>query len=285
MSVIPCSQNKNLRRLIEEYSETLKVEAHKLGSHGLDEKDFYNSGLFRGAIERVRGQFSATMGAKREFARNVLNFMEDRKFIQSWQSSGEANRHDYTIRFSDGRVSVIELKGCMDGQNTIIYERPSHAHEFVVWSLCTNEGSDPQKNAWSGIHTRIGADIIEREQRVDGVIIWDMVCGTVGRPCPKLQNAPERVTAVANYELPPPCLYVLPATVASPKNNPRPAAQTLEEVRLLKAMYDCFGGHPEEINYVDFEVEYRGTDKVRKTTVRRAGAVVKESNLIAIQRK
>ena len=59
----------------------------------------------------------------------------------------------------------------------------------------------------------------------------------------------------------------------------------LEEVRLLKAMYDCFGGHPEEINYVDFEVEYRGTDKVRKTTVRRAGAVVKESNLIAIQRK
>ncbi len=267
MSVIPCSQNTHLRELIEQFAETLKTDAHKLGTHGLNEKEFYNSGLFRGAIERVRGQFSATMGAKREFAKHVLNYMQDRGFIQDWESSGEANRHDYTIRFADGRVSVIELKGCMDGQNTIIYERPPHAHEFVVWSLCTNLGGNPRLNAWSGIHTRIGADIIEREQRVDGVIIWDMVCGTVGRPCPKLQNAPERVTKVAQYELPPPCLYVLPATVASPRNNPNPVAQTLDEVRLLKAFYDCFGGRPEEVNYVDFEVEYKGTDKVRKTTI------------------
>jgi hypothetical protein len=284
MSVIPCSQNKNLVKLIEEYAETLKTEAHLLGNHGLDEKDFYNSGLFRGAIERIRGQFSATMGAKREFAKRVLNFMEDRGFIQSWKSSGEANRHDHNVRFADNRISVIELKGCMDGQNTIIYERPPHAHEFVVWSLCTNKGASPQENAWSGIHTRIGADIIEREQRVDGVVIWDMVCGTVARPCPKLVDAPERLTVVAHYKLPPPCLYVFPSTIASPRNNPRPTAQTLDEVRLLKALYDCFGGKPEEVNYVDFQVENRLADKVRKTVVRRGGVVVKESELIAIQR-
>ncbi len=36
MSVIPCQQNEELRRRITEYSETLKVEAHKLGTHGLD---------------------------------------------------------------------------------------------------------------------------------------------------------------------------------------------------------------------------------------------------------
>jgi hypothetical protein len=53
MSIIPCSQNEELRRMIEEYAETLKTEAHKLGTHGLDENEFYNSGLFRGAIERV----------------------------------------------------------------------------------------------------------------------------------------------------------------------------------------------------------------------------------------
>lgn len=284
MSIIPCSQNKDLAKLIEEYAEALKTNAHLLGNHGLDEKDFYNSGLFRGAIERIRGQFSATMGVKRDFVKHVLNFMEDRGFIESWKSSGEANRHDYTIRFPDNRISVIELKGCMDGQNTIIYERPPHANEFVVWSLCTNKGASPEKNAWSGIHTRIGADIIEREQRVDGVVIWDMVCGTVARPCPKLVDAPERVTPVAHYELPPPCLYVLPATIASPRNNPRPVAQALDEVRLLKALYDCFGGRPEEVNYVDFEVENKGPDRVRKTTVRRGGVVVRESELIAIQR-
>ena len=33
MTVIPCEQNAELRRLIEEYAETLKVEAHQL-DHG-----------------------------------------------------------------------------------------------------------------------------------------------------------------------------------------------------------------------------------------------------------
>ena len=61
MSVIPCEQNLALRDKIEKYSEVLKVEAHRLGNHGLSEDEFYNSGLFRGAIERIRGQFSATM--------------------------------------------------------------------------------------------------------------------------------------------------------------------------------------------------------------------------------
>jgi len=284
MSVIPRSQNQDLKRLIKEYAEVLKTEAHRLGAHGLDEREFYNSGLFRGAIERVRGQFSATMREKREFARSILNYMQDRGFILHWESSGEANRHDYSIRFSNGRVAVVELKGCLDGNNTVIYERPPHAQEFVIWSLCLNIGGDPRLNAWSGIHTRIGADIIERAQQVDGVIIWDMVCGTVGRPCPKLQQAPGRVTQVAQYELPPPCLYVLPATVASPRNNPRPVARGLADVRLMKAFHDCFGGRDDEVNYVDFEVEHRGSDTVRKTRIRRAGAVVRESGLTAIQR-
>jgi hypothetical protein len=285
MSVIPCSQNKNLRKLIEDFSEVLKIEAHKLGTHELAEKDFYNSGLFRGAIERVRGQFSATMGSKREFARDILNYMQDHQFIEHWQSSGEKNRHDYTVRLPGGRVAVIELKGCMDGNNTVIYERPPHAQEFIVWSLCTNTGGNPKLNAWSGIHTRIGADMLGRPgQRVDGVIIWDMMCGTVGRPCPKLHNAPERVTVVSHYELPPACIYVFPATIASARNNPKPVAQSIDEVQLLKAFHNCFGGRDEELNFVDFEVEYRGNDLVRTTRIRRGGEVVQESKPTPIQR-
>ena len=88
MSVIPCTQNKELRRQIEEYAETLKVEAHKLGNHGLEENEFYNSGLFRGAIERIRGQFSATMRDKREFVKHVLNFMQDQRGCQNFCVSG-----------------------------------------------------------------------------------------------------------------------------------------------------------------------------------------------------
>ena len=284
MSVIPCAQNKDLRKLIKDYSETLKTEAHKLGTHGLDEKEFYNSGVFRGAIERVRGQFAATMREKREFARHILNYMQDHGFIEQWESSGEANRHDYTVRLPSGRVSVIELKGCLDGNNTNIFERPTHAQEFVIWSLCTNPGADPRHNAWSGIHTRLSAEIIFRQQRVDGVIIWDMVCGTVGRQCQKIQVDQSRQTAVDHYKLPPPCIYVMPATIPSPRNNPHPVAQALDDVHLLKAFHACFIGNDEEVNFVDFEVEHQGADTVRRTRVRRAGIVQQESALTAIRR-
>jgi hypothetical protein len=284
MSVIPCQQNEELQKLIRDYVEVLKTEAHKLGAHGLSEEEFYNSGVFRGAIERARGQFSATMRDKREFARHVLNYMQDQGFIQDWESAGEANRHDYVARMNTGRVCVIELKGCLDGNNTNIFERPTNAQEFVVWSICTNPGADPRLNAWSGIHTRLSAEIISRQQRVDGLIIWDMVCGTVGRPCPKLGGGTERLTAVAHYMLPPACIYVMPATIASPRNNPKPVAQSLDDVQLLKAFHECFKGRDEEVNYVDFEVEHRGADVVRRTRIRRGGELVRESNLTAIQR-
>ena len=61
MSVIPCQLNEDLDQKIKDFAETLKTESHTLGDHGLDEKEFYNSGLFRGAIEISRGQFSDTM--------------------------------------------------------------------------------------------------------------------------------------------------------------------------------------------------------------------------------
>jgi hypothetical protein len=284
MNVIPCQQNDDLRRLIEEYAEVLKTQAHRLGDHGLNENDFYHSGLFRGAIEQIRGEFSATMREKREFVLHVLNYMQDQGFIQDWESAGDANRHDYLIHMNTGRVSAIELKGCMDGNNTTIFERPPQAQEFIIWSVCTNPGADPRHNAWSGIHTRLSTEIITREQIVDGVIIWDMVCGTVGRPCPKIQNALNRVTSVSHYQLPPPCIYVMPGTIPSPRNNPRPIAQRLDDVQLLRAFHDCFGGYDEEVNYVDFEVEHRGADTVRKTVIRRAGAILCESKATAIRR-
>ena len=66
MSVIPCQRSSQLRKQIVEFAETLKTEAHTLGEHDIDEREFYDSGLFRGAIERLRGQFAASMGEKRE---------------------------------------------------------------------------------------------------------------------------------------------------------------------------------------------------------------------------
>lgn len=284
MSVIPCNQNKDLKKKIEAYAEALKVEAHKIGDHGLSEEEFYNSGVFRGAVERVRGQFSATMREKREFVKVILNYMQDEEYIQDWGSAGEANRHDYHVTLNSGKTAIIELKGCLDGNNTNIFDRPPHAHEFIVWSVCTNPGANPRHNAWSGIHTRLSAEIISRSQQVDGALIWDMACGTIGRPCPKVADDSSRLTSVGPFTVTPPCIYLFPATIPSPRNNPNPAPQGLRNVEILEAFHKCFNGHDNEVNYVRFEVEHSGADTLRKTEIKRHDVIVKESEPTAIRR-
>jgi hypothetical protein len=283
MSIIPCDQNQELKVKIEEYVETLKVEAHKLGDHGLSETEFYNSGLFRGAIERLRGQFSATMREKREFVKNILNHLQDNNFISEWDSVGSKNRHDYTVRLNSGKTAVIELKGCLDGNNTNIFERPPNADEFIIWSVCTNPGASPRRNAWSGIHTRLSAEIIERKQQVDGIMIWDMACGTVGKECPKVKCG-GKVTELGPHKLPAPCIYLFPSTIPSPRNNPEPRVHNIEDVHILQAFHTCFNGLDKDLNKVNFKVRNQSQDVVRSTSVVRNNKVTKEAGFIPIKR-
>ena len=284
MSVIPCERNQQLREKIEVFAETLRAEAHTIGDHGLDEQEFYDSGVFRGAIERLRGQFIASMAEKRDFVKHVLDYMRNEGHIQDWKSAGESNRYDYEILLASGRTAAIELKGCLDGNNTNIFERPPNADEFIIWSVCTNPGADPRRNAWSGIHTRLSAEIISRRQHIDGVVIWDMMCGTVGRPCPKLWTDSSRLTRVGPYSLPPPCLYLLPSTILSPRNNPHPRAQDLQDAGIMKAFNDCFRCQGKEISQVDFEVAHDGADLVRTTRILRDGKAQKASEPTPIRR-
>lgn len=290
MPIIPCDQNSALRWKIEEFAEVLKTRAHELDGHGLSEEDFYQEGgLFRGAIERIRGQYSATMRVKREFVSLVLNHMQDRGFIEGWDSSGSSNRYDYDVSMPGGWITAIDLKGCLDGNNTNIFERPSHAREFVMWSVCTSAGSSPRHNVWSGIHTRLSAEIIERSQQVDGLVVWDWLCGTTSRPCPKLQATEEagadRRTTVGQYRLTPPCLYLFPSTIPSVGNNPRPQPHPLTGVRFMDALHRCFGGRAEEINFVEIAVANQGSEQVRATSVTRNGVVVQRSEPTPIQRR
>lgn len=284
MNVIPCEQNAGLRDKIEQFSEVLKTQAHLLGDHGLDEKEFYNSGLFRGAIERIRGQYSATMRPKREFVQHVLNHMEDAKLIEGWDLSEAAERSDYWVRMPQGRNAVIALTGAMDGNNVTLFERPNTADEFIIWSIMTNAASDPRRNAWSGIHTRLSAEMIARDQQVDGVIVWDMVCGTVGRPCPKIAGeVVPRQLDVGPFRVPPPCIYMFPAIVPGGAKK-KAIAQRIAEVTLLQAFHSCFGGSDVELNFVDFTIQIAGTETWRKTTITRAGIVQIESEMTPIRR-
>jgi hypothetical protein len=284
MSSIPCVQNKELRKSIEDFAEVLKTQAHTLGEHGLSEKDFYNSGLFRGAIERIRGQYSANMREKRAFLKLVLDYLEDNDYIAEWHSAGEKNRHDYTVKLSTGKTCVIELKGCLDGNNTNIFTRPAHANEFILWSVCSNPGADPVHNLWSGIHTRLSAEIIDQSQQIDGLIVWDWVCATTGRPCPKLLDRNKRITEIGPYSLPPPCIYLFPATLPSPRNNPRPLFHQIEDVEFLASIHKCFMGEATEINYVQIEAQYLENELCRKTRIIRNEQIVKESEFTPIRR-
>ncbi len=222
---------------------------------------------------------------KRDFMKRVLNHMEDGGFISGWEAAGGKNRHDYTVKMPTGRLVVIESKGCLDGNNTNIFERPSHAEEFIIWSICSNGAADPRHNAWSGIHARLSAEIIHELKLVDGLIVWDWLCGTVERPCPKLKRKDGRTTTVGPYQLTPPCIYLFPKTVPTVKNNPNPEPHSLDEVQFLKALNDCFGGWLNEVNKVRFLAAHKDENTVRTTSVERDGVIIHESNPTPIKRK
>ena len=189
-AIIPCRLLDSTRDTVEEYAAALRQNAALIGDHGLSEDEFWEAGIFRSAIEKIRGTQAATTEHKQRFVSQVLDFLLHQGRIVEWRFSGAGERHDYEVLMPEGRLCVIETKGCLDGNNTNIFERPSNADEFIIWSLCQNPGSDPVHNAWSGIHTRLSAEIIHKRQRIDGVIIWDMLCNTAGRPCPKVQQDP-----------------------------------------------------------------------------------------------
>lgn len=282
--VIPCIQNDMLNKKIIAYAETLKKEAHTIGSHGLSQEEFYQSGLFRGAIERIRGQFSASMQDKHSFVGMVLDRMQEEGYILSWKSVGESNRRDYEVNLKGGRIAVIELKGCLDGNNTNIFERPDHADEFIIWSICSNCGSNPRRNVWSGIHSRLGPEIISRHQRVDGLVVWDMLCGTVSRPCPKLLEDADRFTQLADYQLPPPCIYLFPSIIPDSEHNTKPNPNRLSDITILQAFYDCFKVRDSDLNYVFIEMKQLEHGVGRRTKLMRDDRIVLESKLTRIRR-
>jgi hypothetical protein len=281
---IPCQKSPQLTQNIAEFSEILRTRSHELNPFGMSEKEFYDSGIFEGAVQRIRGQISAAMGEKKMFVKYILDHMEDKGFIKNWIEAGNANRHDYSVTLNNGKVSVIELKGCLDGNNTNISARPPHASEFIVWSLCQNKGADPRHNVWSGIHTRFSADIIAESKQVDGLIVWDWLCGTSARTCPKIALSPERTNEIGPYKLPPPCIYLFPGTIPSPRNNPNPRPQSIDDVGFLTAIHQCFQGKDTELNEVSFLTAMDGVETVRTTKIVRNGRICRESRPTPIQR-
>lgn len=283
--IIPCSLLPETRARIDAYVEALKQAAHTIGAHGLTPQEFQDSRIFPSAIEQIRGTQAASMVEKRAFMEDVLNHLNRQALIRRWEYVGAGERHDYEITMPTGRISVVETKGCLDGNNTNIFERPPQADEFIIWSLCQNPGSDPAHNAWSGIHTRLSAEIIHRRQRVDGVVIWDMLCGTAGRPCPKLAVNPARATRIeGGRSLPPPCLYLFPRSLPDARNNPTPACWHLADVQILQALWTAFNGDAADVVKVRIEARIEGVNVQRRTRFFRGRTEISTSEWTTVRR-
>lgn len=282
--VIPCSITSLEKREVIDFAERLKQAAAAIVQLEVSATEFAKSRLFQGAIERLRGQRAATMGEKRCFINAILTFLEERDYIKSWKQSGSSDRHDYEIQMPDGRKVVVEAKGCLDGNNTNIFQRPPQADEFVMWSLCQNAGADPRKNLWSGVHTRLSAHMIHRRERVDGLVVWDMLCGTLGRPCPKLETAPQRSTTVAHYSVPPPCIYLFPRSIPDPRNNPAPPVWKLDQVSFLSTLHGAFSGDAGDVTEVHISAAMSGATVTRTTRLVRDGVTIYESKPTSVKR-
>lgn len=282
--VIPCRLLPEVRERVERYAAELEKSAFRIGSHGLSEAEFQSSGLFRGAIERLRGIQAASMDEKKRFCADILAYLERNAFIKGWAFAGGDERHDYEVKLQSGRTCIIETKGGLDGNNTNIFERPPQADEFLIWSLNQNPTSDPAHNVWSGLHTRLSAELIHRKQVIDGVAVWDMLCGTAGRPCPKIVAAPGRAVKVSGRAVPPPCLYLMPKNIPDPRNNPTPVCRTIREVEFFAAVVEAFGVRAPEIAEVRVSAQMDGANLQRKTQIVRDGQEVAASGWTTIKR-
>jgi len=282
--VIPCLLSAETRERITAYADALEKAAPSIGDHGLNPGQFEESGLLRGALEKLRGRQAASMRTKRQFITEVLEHLRAAGRLESVSFTGIAERHDYEVKVHTGHTAVFEAKGCLDGNNTTIFQRPPNADEFFIWSLCQNAGADPRKNVWSGIHTRLSATIIAEQIRVDALVVWDMCCGTIARPCPKLADASRAIVLASGRRVPPPCIYLFPRSLPDPRNNPDPPVWQLAQLPMISAMAQVFGCRPGEIYEVHIRTRLVASGIQRITELRQDGKVCGESGWTAVKR-
>ncbi len=106
---IPCELNAELDRQIKEFAETLKTQAHTIGDHGLSERDFYDSGLFRGVIERIPDHIRSDNGS--EFtAKSIKGWLKRLKVKTLYIEPGSPWENGYNESFN-GRLRDELLNG------------------------------------------------------------------------------------------------------------------------------------------------------------------------------
>lgn len=228
--------------------------------------------LLRSAVESMRGTASATTKNKSQFTIAILDHCLERGLITSWEVTGSSRRDDYRVVLDDGTRVAIEAKGCPDGNNTTIWDRPSWADEFIVWSQCPDSlVNHPGQGVWSGLATRLLPKVAAEKEVVDAFVFWDARCGSEERICPKnfgQYGIRAAATDIANQPgktdwIPPPCIYLMPRSAPTLLGNPEPVLHTLSTNRFATMLLKAFNVPREQMfGYVhDASVQMRGGPK------------------------
>jgi len=269
---------KRLKTLLHELPEE---HPEVLTKHDISPTDYPL--LFNSAIQSLRGTSAATTTDKRRFVAQILNFMKEQSLIAEWQDLRTQGRNDYRVNLPNGRSIAIEAKGCPDGNNMTIYERPSWAEEFIIWSQCPDSlAKDPGAGVWSGISTRLFPHMMESDtQRVDALIFYDGRCASSFRQCPYqfgiTSSLREAATKIPGYPeadwMSAPCVYLLPRTKAHYTSNPKPPLTSLNDSEFVTALLRAFGV-PEEnmrdhVQWASVEVKQDAGGRYRRASLGR----------------
>ena len=256
--ILPCRHNldhlqlerlKNLLATLHERYPEILIE------NGIEPPLF--DVLFRASIESIRGTFSAKQSEKRRFLESILYWMQSKGELVEWAYIGGEGRQDYRIQMDDDYLVCLEDKGCPDGNNMTIWERPEWADEFIVWSQCPGSlAHDPALGVWSGIATRLFPKMLNDGQLVDAFIFYDEKCGSNYRICPKKYGVEGNLriscTDVPGQDdrvwLPPPCVYLFPSELPNVKNPSTPEIHSLTTCRFSKGLIRSLGVPDDELD-------------------------------------
>jgi hypothetical protein len=247
---VPCRHqldNSKIVSLIKLLRGLPKAAPELIQKHGIDPVDY--DLLFRSAIESIRGVFSATAEDKRKFLQVVFDKMKDSGAVKEWQSIGTKGRQDYRIMLPNKRSICVEAKGCPDGNNMNIWERPTWAEEFIVWSQCPDSlQHNPGHGIWSGVSVRLVPKMVVERQQIDAFVFYDGRCGSKHRQCPKsfglTDDLRSKATDVKGYPdsrwMPPPTIYLFPRTIPHPHTNKQPPVHDLRSCQFANALLETF---------------------------------------------
>jgi hypothetical protein len=236
--------------------------------------------LLNSAIQSIRGTVSAASSDKKRFIEAILYHMQSERQVTRWEFEGSAGRNDYRIELPRGRLVAVEMKGCPDGNNMTIWERPSWADEFVIWSQCPESLSpQPGRGVWSGISTRLIPKMIVEQSQVDALVFFDGRCGSAIRRCPKpfgVQGPLRRAaTDIEGHKTPthtpPPCIFLFPRTLPHVRSNRTPPTHDLATCRFAAALLAAFGVPKADANgqvhWVKLELTLDESGEYRRTSV------------------